>query len=45
MTILGEIYDNSRDVYVFFRNSNIVIAKQNKLFDTKLPYWLSSSAI
>jgi len=39
---LGETDENGRGV---FRKSNIIIANQNILYDAKLPYWLSLSAI
>jgi len=35
-------YDNGRGV---LRKSDIVTENQNKLFDAKLPYWFSLSAI
>jgi len=35
-------FDNSRGV---FRNSYIITENQNKVFDAKLPYWFSLSAI
>jgi len=35
-------FDNSKGV---FRKSYIITENQNKVFDAKLPYWFSLSAI